>query len=1493
MQLAQYQQLFAPAGGKALPQENPWSLYEGRDPIAAEKWARGAKAHTVQLYRTGTVGAVRVEPVLAGLGTMLGGALQQWHVRSRAMFITLHQHVLQDWVCAGQRIQDRAERARAALRSVAAADLLDAPLLSMLTRARHAYYLANPSRVPVVKVRLEVRRPDNTMYLETTDQLRAPAEQSRLDNLKEESDSSLHHAFLLPPGAASELYYAEFFEAPVQSFAQEVIVDQVEEGEEGDSYGAGRASSPPLSEIQPQRPGAEVDATVRDVFTQFATDASASLRASAGRPTGRRLVDDLDAAADSSARIHRPAASTRTRNTTTTSRQIVRTVHPDWHVLSAELRRAGSRMAVHSTLQLHHDQEENLPILQRFEAEYLSLLERNEVPQIEDVYLLLFKHHTVNKPSPQQAAVLTHLIPDPTDAGTRKNPLEALHKWDVKYHLHVAALLHWLPDTRTEILYQIYTNGLRSSSATGWRDAAQHLTAFRPHDQLEAKVVAARQAVMRAVQAQQEEAEFSRHLAHHNARDPERPPAAPKAEKPPAAPREQRRNPAAGAYYTQGQYDGPQGGPPLPDAYAWPEGTPAPWQYPPYPYPPPGQYYSAPAGGPPAHDGQAYNATAQRPAALLPPPARAPAQKGTRAATAEYHAVPPPARAAGACPICHLPHKSPCFVQHPGRAYKDWRGPPHGNLSVYKLYVANARADPTLSEADIRDYVDAAGDRHKAASVVPIPAGAWRSTANGESRTPHPKRRDQVDANLALRIAVQADDEQDPAADSIYGYRGGALTARRADKPRVALATTRAEQRRLDAAADAAASAAMRAAPAGAKPPASKQPQAASAQAAPTRKKAPRAKKGGARAAAAAAPPPTPTRQPPRGPSAAGRRPPPLPYTPDAIDPTTPPAQLPNAQRVNRPGYSSAGELLLPAALAPPAFSPALAKAPARGQLPRAQPSNAELSMSARFPTVTPEGPTATLQYMLRQGPMMAEGALSACGGVVISVGDVLFKVPLTQCYIELPDATSLPALHPAAMRPMPPAASAPAEQLHSPAALPSAAAAPAQHLPATSAAAEHPPAAAAPARHLPATAAHAQHLPAAAAPARHLPAAAAHAQHLPATSAVAEHLPAAAAAPAQHPPATSAVAEHLPAAAAAPAQHLPATSAAVDHLPATAAPAEHLPVTPVAAEQLPSAAVFLADTAAEQMPTTKTPELTTLPLVVSVQADDSAATQQLAHVGPADSVPAPAAAPEPAAVADSSHPEAAADSSNSAAAADSSNSEAAAEPAEWEELAATEHATWDELPSALAGEQRTYIPPQHLSGNPAFRAKPAARAAVDPVTAALHVRRALADCPCPTPILFVPNLPHSDYLSINELGTNKPANKWEVAVFDSGADVTLVSKEFAVANNLAFGGNSLAINTADGGHTETLGELHHPLEFWLARGTPNACRAVAAVQVMEGAGRLYDVIISTELILQWSAYVDPMDSTLYYRPRYWTRGIAEHVAILPMLITEKAAPPV
>jgi hypothetical protein len=167
---------------------------------------------------------------------------------------------------------------------------------------------------------------------------------------------------------------------------------------------------------------------------------------------------------------------------------------------------------------------------------------------------------------------------------------------------------------------------------------------------------------------------------------------------------------------------------------------------------------------------------------------------------------------------------------------------------------------------------------------------------------------------------------------------------------------------------------------------------------------------------------------------------------------------------------------------------------------------------------------------------------------------------------------------------------------------------------------------------------------------------------------------------------------------------------------------------------------------------------------------------------------------------------------------------------------------------------------------------------------ASLASHNILGIVPLVTPVYMIPNTPSESVFHLQELGTGRHANSWKVAVFDTGANVTLCSKLYADRNNLAYGVSSIRVNTADGGRSDTLGELLNPLEFWLAHGTDAACRAISTVQVMD-VGELYDLIISTEVISQWGAYVNFTDSQLYFYPDWWTHKSITRIRSVPVRI--------
>jgi hypothetical protein len=170
---------------------------------------------------------------------------------------------------------------------------------------------------------------------------------------------------------------------------------------------------------------------------------------------------------------------------------------------------------------------------------------------------------------------------------------------------------------------------------------------------------------------------------------------------------------------------------------------------------------------------------------------------------------------------------------------------------------------------------------------------------------------------------------------------------------------------------------------------------------------------------------------------------------------------------------------------------------------------------------------------------------------------------------------------------------------------------------------------------------------------------------------------------------------------------------------------------------------------------------------------------------------------------------------------------------------------------------------------------------------ASLEYHNILGRVPLVTPVMMIPGTPSESVFHMQEMGTGKHANLWDIAVYDTGADITLCSKRFAERNGLEYGLNRVRINTANGDRKYTLGELLRPMEFWLAHGTDAACVAVTTVQVLD-VGELYDIILSTEVLSQWGACVNFADSQLYFYPDWWTMGSLARIRSIPVRCVPK-----
>jgi hypothetical protein len=151
----------------------------------------------------------------------------------------------------------------------------------------------------------------------------------------------------------------------------------------------------------------------------------------------------------------RPAASARTGATAATNvtRTVIRKVHGEFATIRPLCASAGTLWVDHAfkgTQQQSPGYHETEHMLDLFLDNSMPILLSDTVPLIEGTYNALLMWHELNKPDERLQWSLLSLMPDPQVG--RKDPLNAMYLWDVKFHLYLKAILPWHPELPAESL---------------------------------------------------------------------------------------------------------------------------------------------------------------------------------------------------------------------------------------------------------------------------------------------------------------------------------------------------------------------------------------------------------------------------------------------------------------------------------------------------------------------------------------------------------------------------------------------------------------------------------------------------------------------------------------------------------------------------------------------------------------------------------------------------------------------------------------------------------------------------------------------------------------------------------------------------------------------------------------------------------------------------------------------------------------------------------
>lgn len=147
------------------------------------------------------------------------------------------------------------------------------------------------------------------------------------------------------------------------------------------------------------------------------------------------------------------------------------------------------------------------------------------------------------------------------------------------------------------------------------------------------------------------------------------------------------------------------------------------------------------------------------------------------------------------------------------------------------------------------------------------------------------------------------------------------------------------------------------------------------------------------------------------------------------------------------------------------------------------------------------------------------------------------------------------------------------------------------------------------------------------------------------------------------------------------------------------------------------------------------------------------------------------------------------------------------------------------------------------------------------------------------------PNHPQGITLVLG--GQTNPLELLPLTLLDSGANTSIVTRQYCQSHNIPYEPCPLRLNTASGTTSPVLGKVTLPAQVVFAINTPEEAYTPLTLFVVEGSTpAVFELLLSTEVLRILGAYVDPLHEVLVYRPRWQSNGDADSYAMLPVSIT-------
>ena len=151
----------------------------------------------------------------------------------------------------------------------------------------------------------------------------------------------------------------------------------------------------------------------------------------------------------------------------------------------------------------------------------------------------------------------------------------------------------------------------------------------------------------------------------------------------------------------------------------------------------------------------------------------------------------------------------------------------------------------------------------------------------------------------------------------------------------------------------------------------------------------------------------------------------------------------------------------------------------------------------------------------------------------------------------------------------------------------------------------------------------------------------------------------------------------------------------------------------------------------------------------------------------------------------------------------------------------------------------------------------------------------------------YATNRDHAQGITLVLGGPKNPQELLPLTLLDSGANTSIVTRQYCQVHSIPYEPCTLRLNTASGAASSVLGKVAVPAQVVFAINTPEEAYTPLTLFVVEGSTpAVFELLPTTEVLRVIGAYVDPLSDILVYRPEWQSEGDPVSCALLPVRIT-------